>query len=236
MSILHHKYYPRWTSPSTAHHGDEYFFFSTRFSLPWENHSSDHCTIRTDPWTPSVGGRTLWHHTTLRECLQQSVRLIMLFYKISCLVYPLFNRYAARQLRDRCHNLVLSLSEYEANAVSDNMVQARNTVHEFVPRPCSLMSKYTKRCFSKLSRQYPQKDAWMGRLRQASEPHPTGWHCKGHRTLSRSNFRLLEHVQCAPCLVYTFPELNISSSHRNLKFTRGWWNSKLTTSRIMHNS
>src|SRR5258708_9084370 len=89
MSILHHKYYPPWTPHSTAHHGDEEIFFSTRFSLPWENHSSNHRTICTDPWIRSVGGCTLYHHTTLRECLQQPVRLIMLFYNISCLIYPL---------------------------------------------------------------------------------------------------------------------------------------------------
>lgn len=106
-------------------------------------------------------------------------------------------RYAARQLRDRCHNLVLSLREYEANAVNDNMVQARNTVHELVPHLHSSMSRYIKRYFTKLSRQYPPKNAWMGRLGQASEPRPTGRHCKRHRTLSRPNFRLLEHVQCA---------------------------------------
>jgi len=202
MSILHHKYYPPWTSPSTAHHGGEYFF-KTRFSLPWENHSSNHCTIRTDPWTPSVGGRTLWHHTTLRECLQQPVRLIMLFYKIPCLIYPLFNRYAARQLRDRCHNLVLSLSEYEANAVSDNMVQARNTVHEFVPRLYSSMFKYTKRCFSKLSRQYSQKDAWMGRLQSLIQQDDIArdialCHDQISDCLNTFNVR-------HSCLVYTFP-------------------------------
>jgi len=41
-------------------------------------------------------------------------------------------RNAARQLRDRCHNLVLALRDYEAKAVSDNIVQARNAVHESV--------------------------------------------------------------------------------------------------------
>lgn len=60
------------------------------------------------------------------------------------IVHLSLNRYAARQLRDRCHNLVLSLREYEVNAVSDNMAQARNTVHELVPRLYSPMSRYTK--------------------------------------------------------------------------------------------
>ena len=100
-------------------------------------------------------------------------------YDYSCCITRLFpyfslNRYAARQLRDRCHNLVLSLREYEGHAVNANMVQARNTIHELVPHPHSSIYRYTKHYSSKLSRQHPQKDAWMGRLRQASEPHPTG--------------------------------------------------------------
>ncbi|KAF9550324.1 kinase-like protein [Agrocybe pediades] len=40
------------------------------------------------------------------------------------------NRHAARQLRDRCHNLVLTLRDYEVKVVSDNIVQARTAVHD----------------------------------------------------------------------------------------------------------
>ncbi|KAF8974773.1 kinase-like domain-containing protein [Flammula alnicola] len=41
-----------------------------------------------------------------------------------------YNRNAARQLRDRCHTLVLSLREYEEKDVNDNITQARNAVHD----------------------------------------------------------------------------------------------------------
>jgi len=72
----------------------------------------------------------VWYHTALRERKPQSVRAFDLIAWDPLIVY---SRNAARQLRDRCHSLVLSFREFEEKAVSTNIAQARNAVHEYVP-------------------------------------------------------------------------------------------------------